>query len=434
MTFESLRGFRDYAPPDAGARSELLARMRAAARRCGFQELETPSVESLALYRVKSGEEIGKEVWAFVDKGGREVALAPETTPSLARVFAERAKSEPLPVKWFTVSKLWRYEEPQAGRTREFTQFNLDILGVAGVEAEAEILAAAALLLDSVGAEGLYAFRLSDRHLADALGAHFGATDTDRFFRALDRYRKESASVLRGELAGSGIPDPRIDELLPLLAECADKPLPLSKAGPLLDRLEALRLPGRGADGLAHLQRLRELLPRQGLSELVLFDLTVVRGLAYYTGVVFEAFDRTGEHRAMFGGGRYDQLVQLFGGPATPACGLAIGDQTLEILLRAHDRWPEGEPALDTYVVAVTEAEVPLALEWVHKLRRLGVSADCDLMGRSMSRQLKEADRRHARRAILLGPKELARGVAVERDLATGQQRERSPAELLARA
>jgi histidyl-tRNA synthetase len=434
MRFQPLRGFRDYPPPDAGARSEIRHRMRTVARRCGFQELETPAVESLELYQVKSGEEIGQEVWGFTDKGGRSVALTPETTPSLARVFVERAKSEPLPVKWFTVSKLWRYEEPQAGRTREFLQFNIDILGVPGVEAEAEVLATAALLMDAVGAEGLYAFRVSDRYLADALGAHFGAQDPARFFRALDRYRKESPATLRAELEASGVPTESQGPLLELLEECARHPLLLGSAGPLLDRLESLSLPGRGAEGLAHLRKLQSLLPRIGIEDRVFLDLTVVRGLAYYTGVVFEAFDRTGEGRALFGGGRYDNLMELFGGPPTPACGLAIGDQTLEILLRAHDRWPEGEPPLDTYVVAVTAAEVPLALEWVQQLRRAGERADCDLMGRSLSRQLKEADRRRARRAILLGPKELARGVAIERDLATGLQRERTLSELLARA
>jgi histidyl-tRNA synthetase len=434
MRFAPLRGFRDYAPPDAGARSELLHRMRTVARRCGFQELETPSVESLELYQVKSGEEIGQEVWTFTDKGGRSVALAPETTPSLARVFVEKAKSEPLPVKWFTVSKLWRYEEPQAGRTREFQQFNIDLLGVPGIEGEAEVLATAAHLMDAVGAEGLYAFRVNDRYLADALGARFGATDTSRFFRTIDRYRKETPATIRAELAEAGVGAEAQGTLLELLAASCARPLPLAEAAPLLDRLEALALPGRGNEGLQHLRALAALLPRLGIADRVFLDLTVVRGLAYYTGVVFEAFDRTGEGRSLFGGGRYDNLVELFGGPPTPACGLAIGDQTLEILLRAHDRWPAGEPPLDAYVVAVTAAEVPLAMEWVQKLRTAGVSADCDLMGRSLSRQLKEADRRHARRAILLAPKELARGVAIERDLSTGLQRERTPAELLARA
>ena len=428
--FTALRGFRDYPPPDAGARSEILRRLREAARRCGFQELESPSVESLDLYRVKSGAGIGEQVWTFRDKGDREVALAAETTPSLARVFVDRAKSEPMPVKWFTISKLWRYEEPQAGRTREFQQFNLDILGVHGVEAEVELLSASALLLDRVGAEGLYGFRVNDRRLAEGLGRYLRVTDNDRFFRALDRSEKETADWLEGELAACGVAPEGREQLRGWLSECA-KGLPLVDAGALLARFEALPLPDPGPAGLAALRRLAELLPAAGIADRVRLDLVIVRGLAYYTGLVFEAFDVSGSMRALFGGGRYDQLIELFGGPPTPACGLAIGDQTLEILLRSNGRWPEGEPALDTYVVAVTPAEIVPAFEMVQKLRRAGVAADCDLMARSLSRQLKEAARRRARRAILLGPRERARGVVVERDLATGAQRELPPEAVL---
>jgi histidyl-tRNA synthetase len=423
VTFSSLRGFRDYPPPDAGARSELLRRMRAGARRSGFVELETPSVESLELFKVKSGEEIADELWAFEDKGQRPVTLVAETTPSLARVFVDRAKSEPLPVKWFTISKLWRYEEPQAGREREFSQFNLDILGVPGVEAEVEVLSAAALVLDEAGARDLYAFRLNDRVLAESLGRHLGATDGARYFRALDRSRKLPRADFERELAAAGLPDARAHELLELL-RAAGAGAGGAQAVAFLDRLEALGLPAPASEGIARLRRIFELLPRVGLADRVVFDPTVVRGLAYYTSSVFEAFAREGDARALFGGGRYDHLVELFGGPPTPACGLAIGDQTLEILLRSHGRWPEGEPPLDTYVVAVSANEVPVAFDVVRSLRAEGTSADLDLLGRSMSRQLREAARRRARRALIVGPKELERGCLLERDLATGTQRE----------
>ncbi|MCI4370590.1 MAG: ATP phosphoribosyltransferase regulatory subunit, partial [Thermoplasmata archaeon] len=156
----------------------------------------------------------------------------------------------------------------------------------------------------------------------------------------------------------------------------------------------------------------------------VVYDPTVVRGLAYYTGIVFEAFDRKGDLRSLFGGGRYDHLVELFGGQPTPACGLAIGDQTLELLLRANGRWPEGEPPVDTYVVGTGPEVLPDVLAIVARLRKSGVSADFDPMRRSMSRQLREASRRRARRALIVGPNELARGQIVERDLTTGAQRE----------
>jgi histidyl-tRNA synthetase len=427
VTFTGLRGFRDYTPPDAGARSELVRRFRSAARRAGFQELEAPSVESLELFKAKSGDEIGRQVWAFQDKGGRDVALTPETTPSLARIFATRAKAEPLPVKWFTYQRLWRYEEPQEGRTREFAQFNLDILGVPGVEAEAELLATAALAMDEAGAQGLYAFRVNDRDLAEGIGARLGVQQMDRYFHAVDRFLKIPRREFMGELEGSGMSSARAEEWAARLGG--------AKAGLTGPAIEAffdyaigLGLPADASRAVDRLRQLFRLLDGLGLSDRTVLDPTVMRGLAYYKSTVFEAFARDGDHRSLFGGGRYDELIGLLGGPPTPACGLAIGDQTLELLLRSHDRWPEGEPPLDTYVIAVTSAEVTEAFQWVDRLRRAGVSAECDLLGRNLSRQLREAARKRARRALLIGPQEKAKGIIVERDLATGAQRELAPA------
>jgi histidyl-tRNA synthetase len=404
--------------------------MASVARRCGYQELETPSVESLDLFRVKSGDEIAQQLWAFSDKGGRDVALVAETTPSLARVFAERAKSEPLPVKWFTLSKLWRYEEPQAGRTREFQQFNLDILGPAGVEAEVDLLSAAALLLDEVGASGLYAFRVNDRRLTEGLARSLEIADPERYFRFLDRYRKLSRNDMDRELAEI-VPDTERRSRLEGLLIGAGSGIPAAQTSEVFARLEAAQLPDPAPAALASLRTMMDLVQQVGIGDRVAYDPTVVRGLAYYTSTVFEAYDVSGDLRSLFGGGRYDNLIELFGGPSTPACGLAIGDQILELLLKVHDRWPLGEPPIDTYVVAVTSAEVPDVVAWIARLRRAGVAADWDLMGRSLSRQLREAARRKARRALILGPEERARGTLVERDLSTGAQRELRPEEAL---
>ncbi len=423
MPANVLRGFRDYPPPEGGARSEIRRRMRAAARRCGYQELETPSVELFELYQTKSGEGIAAQAWMFHDKGDRPVALVPETTPSLARVFVERAKSEPMPVKWFTLAKTWRYEEPQTGRTREFTQFNLDILGVPGVEAEADLLASAALVLDEVGAAGLYAFRINDRAISEGLGRLFGAAQPHPFFRAVDQFHKISAAEFTAELGSAGIRGPAAQELQELLAAS-----PAGVAPPDLDRyldaLVARGLDARALEGVARVRALFGLLDRAGLGDRIVFDPTVVRGLAYYTSTVFEAYARTDGGRSIFGGGRYDHLIELFEGPPTPAAGLAIGDQTLELLLKRADRWPDGEPPLDTYVVVVDPSRLPEAVGLVEELRRSGLSADCDLLGRSMSRQLKEAARRRSRRALILGLREAGPGMIVERDLASGAQRE----------
>ena len=422
MPTEPLRGFRDYLPPEAGARSELRRRMRAAARRAGYRELETPCVESLELYQKKSGDEIAQQTWAFTDKGNRPVALASETTPSVARIFSARAKAEPLPVKWFTVSKQWRYEEPQAGRTREFLQFNLDIFGVPGVEAEADILGTTALLMDEVGAGGLYAFRVSDRAIAEGLGRKVGATATAPFFRAVDQYRKIAPEEFARELATTGVEAKGVEELRSLFEKAGPGVPPASLESYLGELGRGLDAPA--LDGVERIRKLFGLLDRVGLSDRIVFDPTIVRGIAYYTATVFEGYARAGEGRALFGGGRYDNLIELFDGPPTPAAGIAIGDQTLELLLKGAGRWPEGEPALDTFVAVADPALAPEALTLVAELRRVGVSADCDLLARSLSRQLKEAARRRSRRALILGLRETAPGALVERDLATGEQRE----------
>jgi histidyl-tRNA synthetase len=399
--------------------------MRAAARRGGYTELETPCVESFELYQTKSGEGIAAQTWMFRDKGDRPVALVPETTPSVARIFAARAKSEPLPAKWFTLSKSWRYEEPQAGRTREFLQFNLDIFGVPGVEAETDILATTALLLDEVGAQGLYAFRVSDRAIAEGLGRRAGAREAGPFFRAVDQYRKIPPAEFEGELAAVGVSPARIEELRAFFESAGNGIAPAD-----LDRFLAdLSRYGLDAAAIAGVERVRKLfslLDRAGLSDRTVFDPTIVRGLAYYTSTVFEGYARSGDTRALFGGGRYDHLIELFDGPPTPAAGIAIGDQTLEILLKGAGRWPEGEPPLDTFVaVAVADPALQAeAIAIVQELRRVGRSADCDLLSRNLSRQLKEAARRRSRRALILGLREAGSGVLVERDLATGAQRE----------
>ncbi len=404
--------------------------MRQVAHRCGFQELETPSVESLDMFRVKSGGDIEEQVWAFDDKGGREVALIPETTPGLARVFAERAKSEPLPVKWVTFSKLWRYEEPQAGRTREFSQVNFDILGVPGIEADVEVLATSALALDEAGAQGLYAFRVNDRQLAEAIGLAAGARDLLLFFHALDRRSKVTEREFVADLQRSGVGPEGVAALSETLS-AAGSGVPAADATAFFSRWTEPPLPTPGPDGLARLRALFTRIEKLGLGDRVIFDPTVVRGLAYYTSTVFECYAKKGDSRALFGGGRYDHLIELFGGPPTPACGLAIGDQTLELLLRSAGRWPEGEPALDTYVIAATPEFASEAAVWVQRLRVAGIGADSDLMGRSMSRQLREAARRRARRALIVGPQESARGVVLERDLTSGAQRELRPDEVL---
>ena len=422
MRFQALRGFRDYLPPDAQIRADMFWTVRQVARRAGFSEVEPPSLESLDLFRAKSGEGIVGETFSFVDKGGREVTLTPENTPSLARLYVERAKVEPLPVKWFTLPKLWRYEEPQSGRTREFSQCVLDIFGVPGVEAEIDLLLTTRQILEALGLAGRFMFRVNDRRVADGMGRSLGASETGAFFRALDRRPKLDPSAFREELRRAGL-DEAAQERLAGFLRGTDGGVPPGRTEAALTELS--QWPGFPAPAAEGVRNLRELFAQgsaAGLDDVLVYDPTIVRGLAYYTSTVFEAYDRGGKIRALFGGGRYDQLVELFGGAKVPACGLAMGDQTLEILLREAGRWSAPSRGLDVYVAVVDPQQGALALPWVRDLRSDGFVVDHDLLGRPLSRQMKDAARRNASFLLLLGPEEVARGTVTLRNMQTGRQ------------
>lgn len=422
MKFQTLRGFRDYLPVDASARRALFDQVRAVARRFGFEEMETPSVEAVELFKVKSGEAIVQETFCFTDKGGREVTLVPEITPSVARLYVERSKIEPLPVKWFSIQRLWRYEEPQSGRTREFSQVNLDVLGVPGVEADLEVLEVTRQVMEGIGLRGRYLFRVSDRRLAEGIGRALGAKDTSLFYRALDRREKVPPSEFQSDLARAGLSEEARSRLLTLLERCGGGLLG-AQALPVLE--EVGRWEGLGEEGVAGIANLREIFAREegsGLGEVLRFDPSLIRGLAYYTSTVFEVWAKEGSIRALFGGGRYDRLIELFGGPSVPACGIAMGDQTLEILLREAKLWPERAPGVEAYVATVDPALAPQARAWAQRLREAGWSTEYDLLARALSRQMKEASRRGARWLLLLGPRELEKGEVAVRNMRTGQQ------------
>ncbi len=422
MPFQSLRGFRDYLPADTAARRAVFDSVRRIARRYGFEEVETPSLEGLDLFKVKSGEGIVQETFSFLDKGGREVTLVPEITPSVARVYTERAKIEPLPVKWFSIQRLWRYEEPQSGRTREFSQVNLDILGVPGLEADLEVLAVTRAILEEIGLGGRYVLRLSDRRLAEGIGRSLGAKETGPFFRALDRREKTPPSEFANELAKAGLDEAARGRLTDLL-ERSGGGLSGDRAKPLLEELG--NWPGLGEEGARAVRDLLALFERAkgtGLEEVLLFDPSLIRGLAYYTSTVFEVWAKKGDIRALFGGGRYDKLIELFGGPSVPACGIAMGDQTLELILRDAGAWPERAPGLDVYVATVDPSLAPQARTLTQLLRSEGFVADYDLLARALSRQMKEGSRRGSRWILLLGPRELEKGEVTFRNMRTGQQ------------
>lgn len=419
MKFQALRGFRDYLPPDPTMRAHLFATLRRVATLSGFEEVETPSLESLELFKVKSGEGIVDQTFSFTDKGGREVTLVPENTPSVARLIAERAKAIPIPVKWISLPKLWRYEEPQAGRLREFSQLSVDIFGAKGVEAEIEVLATTKAMLDALGLEGRYVFRVSDRRIAEGLARAFQALDLNAFFRALDRSKKLPPKEVANDLGHAGLVPEAVARLQGFISQTGTG----ERARELLHQVSTMEGVGEETQaGITNLQNLFTLGASAGLSDVLILDLAIVRGLGYYTSTVFEAYDTGQSMRSLFGGGRYDKLVELFGGPPMPACGLAIGDQILELLLREAGLWPEGSRGPQVYVASVAPTLKPEVLAWTRRLRSGGLATECDIMGRNLSGQMKEAARRGALALLILGPEERARGEVVVRNMRTGQQ------------
>ncbi len=400
--FQKLKGFRDIYPEKMRARRIVFDRINNVARSFGFHEIDAPSVELLDLFRVKSGEEIVKQTFSFVDKGGREITLIPELTPTVARMLASR-KDLAKPVKWFSFPKMWRYEEPQSGRLREFYQFNADIFGVAGIEADAEILALAMEILDSLGLDGKYVMRVSDRILMEEILKKFGVERVEDAFRVIDKKDKIPEETF-------------MENLRSVTGDAAEKIADvLNVKGSVEDVISKIGDSPRGEV----LLKLQDLLDAYG--KRITLDLSIVRGLAYYTGIVFEAHDAKGEFRAILGGGRYDNVVELFGGEHTPAVGFGMGDAVLELIMKREGVWPEERIDVDAFV-AIVPGFRKEATRIAMNIRKAGLRVDMDLTGRSLGKQLKYANRINAKYAIIVG-EEIRRGEVVVKDMESGEQK-----------
>ena len=421
--FARLPGFRDFVPEDFAFREHILDAWRRVARRYGFAQYDGPPLEPLALYVEKSGEEIVGQLYNFQDKGEREVSLRPEMTPSLARILAEHGRSVAKPIRWFSVPQLFRYERQQRGRLKEHFQWNVDIVGEEGISADVEVLAVGldGLRELGLGPEDILA-RVSDRRLLSAVLSAFG----------VEEERLASAFTIIDKLERAN-PDRSLERLQ------TEAGLSDAKAGEALDlftagTLEAIASRMGGHDGVApELERLEGYfgqLKAMGLGAYVEFDLRIVRGLAYYTGIVFELFDRKGELRAICGGGRYDRLLELVGGDPLPAVGFGMGDVVLGELIRDRGLVPEARPEVDFYIVIIGEEHRELALSIAHANRDKGRSVLYGLRDQSVRKQFTSAGNAGAKDVIVLGPDEVARGHAVVRNMASGEEREVSLEEL----
>jgi histidyl-tRNA synthetase len=417
--FQSLPGFREFYPDAFARRAHIFRGWRRAAHAYGFSEYDAPVLEPLDLYKAKSGDEIEAQLFAFTDKGGREVALRPEMTPTVCRLVGAKANALKRPIKWCSIGEFYRYERAQKGRERAFFQFNCDIFGEPGPEAEIELigLLVQALAGFGLGPEDFYV-RLSDRTLWLHYLASLGLNEAQAkaVLGAVDKFEKIGDDAFKGYTEAHGALAPETKEKI--LAFLGIKSLAA---------LEAVLAPLGGEALQARLQDWRRLLGglnAMGLADFIAVDFGVVRGLAYYTGFVFEAFDRKGELRAIAGGGRYDDLVQKLGGPALPAVGFAIGDVTMGLLLEQRGLMPTFGPAAEVYVVIGGEAERAAAFAGIASLRAAGFRVEYPLKEIAFGKQFKAAAESGAKVALIYGGDELAKGVVKLRDLADRSEHE----------
>ena len=413
ISFDPPRGMRDFYPEDMEWRTRVFDAFRAAGDAAGFSRYDACVVESYELLARKAGEEVSNQIYLFEDKSGRKLALRPEMTPTLARMIAARQKQLSFPVKWTTVAQCFRYERMTKGRKREHYQWNLDIVGEDSVAAEAEVLGAACDALRRMGLpDGAYKVRVSSRALLGELLDASGIPQEKHasVFLALDKRGKIPDSEIAAILRDGGLDDAAAEAAFGLLAVDS------------LDAAAAKAAPGSKA--VASLRELFALAQTAGFADRLVFDISVIRGLSYYTGIVFEAFDTAGEFRAIFGGGRYDNLLTAIGGAPTPAVGLGFGDVVVTELLKARLGSDPGRARRGYAVGFMFPEQRDAAFRLAARLRAAGERVDLALRNQKPKQFFARAGAGDCAKAVFIGPDDVARGTAMAKDLATREQAE----------
>ena len=416
MSQGALPGFRDFYPEQLATRNYLMSVWRDVARKYGFVEYDGPPLEPLELYTRKSGEEIVGQLYTFTDKGGREVALRPEMTPTLARMVAAKANAMRKPIRWFTVPQLFRYERQQKGRLREHFQLNVDIVGEASVAADSELLAVAIEVMRAVGlTSGDVRARVSDRQMLMAVLSAVGVKKAEMpaVFAAMDKTGREPREVTLGKVEKAVASKDARSGVSRILASSTD-----------LNALAAeFRHSPEVMETVTHMREYLNFLDALGVGDWIDFDLSIVRGLAYYTGKVFELFDAKGEFRAICGGGRYDDLLSTIGGVDLPALGFGMGDVVLTELLRSRDLLPTPELATEYWVAADDESMLPDVMTVAGRMRSKSRSVEYALKSQTLARQLKTASSAGVKNVVLLRRDDYANGKVTVKTLADGSER-----------
>jgi histidyl-tRNA synthetase len=416
MKVPPVKGTRDFYPPQMARHNWIVDGWKRVSIRNGFEEYDGPIFEHLKMYQIKSGDEIVEQLFSFQDRGGRDLAIRPEITPTLARMVNQQINSLPRPIKWFSVPRLCRAERPQKGRLREFFQWNVDIIGIDSPEADAEVIFTSLdyLRLAGLTSEDVKA-RISSRKLLAAMLRGVGIADDrlDVLYALLDKKAKLPEEIFRALLAEQ-VPDTN-------KAVAIRDFMAISSPD---DVEEVVTATGDIEAAVAEMRSVFDALESMGVADYCVFDPGIVRGLAYYTGVVFEIHDAVGDLRAICGGGRYDNLLRDFGGPAIAATGMGMGDCVLEILLDGKGLLDRLVPARELeYFVACADRQYSSSmLRVAAEVRSRGHSANFSYKQSGLSKQLKEAASQNARACIIVGQEYAEGGQLVVKDLGTGEQ------------
>ena len=410
LSTQPYKGTRDFYPEDMRIRQWMFGRLREAVGLYGYQEYDGPMLEPFDLYAAKTGEEIvNQQLYWLMDKGDRKLAVRPEMTPTMARMVAAKVHELPRPVRWFAIPNLWRYERPQRGRLREHWQLNVDVVGGDSLLADAEILSVALDLMKAFGGEKHVVVKVNNRRLMDHL-----------FVEVLKLTPEAALATTKALDARGKIGEEAYAKWLTDLGLTAEQRQRMERFFAASFEEVAREYPCRGAEELSSLFAMMK---ESGAAGQVVFDATVLRGFDYYTGTVFEIYDVSPENRrALFGGGRYDDLLGLFGKHVISGVGFGMGDVGLQNFLEVHDLLPKFAAYIDAFVSLPRADLRARAEEVVRSLRMEGLRAITPLEAGGFGTQLKQATKHGARFAILFGDTELASGQVLVKDLASGEQ------------
>ena len=418
LSSQPYKGTRDYYPADKRVQNYIFAVWKRVSMRFGYEEYAAPMLEPLEVYTAKSGQELASEqTYTFTDRGNRTVAIRPEMTPSISRMVAARRQELAYPARLFSIANFMRYERPQRGREREFWQLNADIFGAEGALPEAEIITMGAQMMKAFGAaDDMYVIKINNRKVINFMMAQYlglDAVQAQLMIRLFDRKDKISNEDFR-------------DQAIEIFGE-QTAPAGLAKISALLSAKSMGELPGdiRESSAVREVQELFTLLERAGVKNAI-FDITLMRGFDYYTGTVFEFFDtHPDNNRAMFGGGRYDGLVGLFGAEPISAVGMAPGLTMAELFLKTHDLLPKLTSTTEVYVVVLGDA-LKGAMKLASDLREEGVNVEVDITSRKLDKQLKTAVKKEIPFIIFVGDDELQSEIYPFKDTASASEQKLS--------